>query len=171
VEPAGSGVTDPNIGSSYPAVIAGIVTEDTISDGWLRDHIAVYTALRERDLAVVKGYDGRHIAWRRWKESPETLYGRDDTAELRAAAIQFNGRHYFLPTIKRIAVSEYAIYLAVLYVIGQLARYYPDYWVPMQRERTEEFFLIQEFLDTAEDKIPNLALNHLSKQTNVYRSA
>jgi hypothetical protein len=76
-----------------------------------------------------------------------------------------------LPKIKGFAVSEYAIYLAVLFVISHLARYYPDYWVPMQRDRTDEFFLIQDFLDVAEDKIPNLALNHLSRQTNVYRSA
>ncbi len=124
------------------AVIAGVVTDDSISDGWLRDHLAVFERLRERGITIASGYDGRHIAWRRLRD-PSNSYWLPDSAELRAVAIPFARRHYLLPKIKHVAVSEYAIYLAILYSLGRLARYYPDYWIAMQRDRTEEFFLIE----------------------------
>ena len=153
-----------------PAMLAGVVTDDTISEGWLRDHLAVFDGLRERGLTVAAGYDGRHIVWHRLRDPSDSRW-LPDSAELRAVAIPFARRHYLLPKIKRVAVSEYAIYLAILYSLGHLARYYPDYWINMQRDRTEEFFLIEDFLDIAEDKVPNLILNHLSRHTNVYRSS
>ena len=129
--------------SSNPSVVVQLVTEATITIPWLRDNIAIFPYLKSKDTAPLAGYDNI-ITWQRWADN-EAPSGRTDVAELQALCIESAGKTYLLPKLKKRAISEYVAYLAVLYVIGHLARYYPDYWIEMQPDRIDDYFLKQEF--------------------------
>jgi hypothetical protein len=136
----------------------------------LRSNVAVADYLLSHELRVHSepAYHGL-IRWRR--SADKASRGRNNAAELRALCIEDGGQCFFLPKIKQLAISEYAAYLAILYGICDLARYHPDYWMELQHNRTPEYFLIREFLDVAEEKVPNLVLNHLSRRTWVFKTS
>lgn len=135
--------------------------EQTITKEWIRDHIAVASYLS--DQGVSPDAAARQISWTR---APSKHGFRSVEDELRAVTIEHDGARFFLPKIKQRIVSEYGAYLAVLFVICSAARYQPDYWIQMQESRSPEFFFLHEFLDLAEDKMPVLALNHLTRCTH-----
>jgi hypothetical protein len=151
--------TNPTIGVSLPL-------DRSISDGWLRDSIAVAPYLSAHEVTIIQS--APDLGYIRWRRAPED---RGFISEMRALCVETGAQRFFFPKIKQRAVSEYAVYLGILYVVADLARYHPDYWMTMQRNRTGEYFIIREFLDVAEEKVPNLALNHLSRETYVFRSA
>ena len=155
------------INAKLPTVAMTLHVDRQLDEPWLRDHIAIYSYLETRRLTIHRPPNEGMIRWRR-----EAAAGalRDDAAERRALFIETGDELFLLPKVKQKAISEYAAYLAVLYVISMLARYNPDYWITLQRDRPREYFLVEEFLNAAEDKIPNLVLNHLSRRTYVFRS-
>ncbi len=152
---------------AWPHLDVDLLVDHTPNPSWLRDNLAIGVYLNEQSVRNDPALE-RRITWNSALFSDEP---RSAAEELLATSIEHDGRRFFLPTIKRRVVSEYAMYLGIMFVIGHLARYYPDYWIDMQRERSPEFFLIREFLDLAEDKIPRLALNHLQRRTFAFYSA
>ncbi|HKU67217.1 MAG TPA: YaaC family protein [Candidatus Baltobacteraceae bacterium] len=151
---------------SFPNIEVDIQDHVPSGPGWIRDNIAVGAYLIEQGGSDAIFVDNR-ITWDRASVNGSVRSPED---ELLATTIVHDGRRFFLPTIKQTAISEYAIYLAVMYAISVAARYSPDYWIEMQRERTVEYFLVREFLELAEDKVPMLALNHLRRTTFIFNS-
>jgi hypothetical protein len=72
-----------------------------------------------------------------------------------------SGGTYFL-TDSSVYLPEPCAYLAVLFNLGMLARYYPDIWMRAIDSRSQVVNLVQSFLETAERKFPNLILDQLS---------
>lgn len=141
-----------------------INTENAISVQWVRDNVAVSSYLMNAKLKE-EHYDNGFFWDRNCKNDKPS---RDSASELRAISLLHGGQRFFWPKIKKKVMSEYAAYLSVLFVIGHAARYFPDYWVAMQEEKTREYFLIREFLDIAQEKIPGIALNHLSQKNYIF---
>lgn len=150
----------------FPNIEVDLYIDQTPTPSWIRDNLAIGTYLTEHDVTNDPSIPNR-ISWQRAKVGTDVRSPED---ELLAISITADRRRFFLPTVKRRVVSEFAMYLAVLYVISVAARYYPDYWIMMQQDRTPEFFLVREFLDAAEDKVPTLVLNHLHRRTFVFNS-
>ncbi len=145
-------------------IVASCTAIPNLSEGHLRDKIAVYPYLSSKNLAIVSDPAdvGRNaFSWRT---------ARFASDELNAITVEMAGRRYMLPTVRGLKVPEFSMYLGVLFVLGYFARYYPDYWLDMIEKQSDEYFLIRDFIDTAADNVPHLVLNHLSRRTFLFRT-
>lgn len=136
-----------------------IVASQKVTDGYLKSKLVAYEYLSSNGLTVNEK-DSR-IGWiptRYWRE------------ELEQVCLSPPGGLYFLPKIGGIVMPEFTIYLMVLYTISNLVRYYPDVWVQMNDDESDEHFVIRSFIHEAKKNVPRLVLNQLTKLTNLYRT-
>ena len=133
-------------------------TPGKISSGWVNDHLAVSDYLMQSQFQILD-VPSRRVRW--------TPANRETFAELEQVLIDAPSGKYFLPKLRGKVVPEYVICLMVLYALSSLARYYPDVWVAMWEQQTHEIFILRSFVYHAQRTVPRLALNHLTKRTNV----
>lgn len=122
--------------------------------GYVRDTFAISSYLEANSLAIVSRDE--------FKWAP-TRPSRDEIANL---AIRARGAWWLLPRLNGNLIPEYCLFLAVLYALSVFARYIPEYWLKMREDRSDEWFLIRDFMDIVEEKVPRLALNHFTRQTH-----
>lgn len=68
----------------------------------------------------------------------------------------------FWPTFQ--VLNEFGVLYVALYIAGNYARYYPDYWIHDVEETTELGLVIEELLNVAERRIGLLTLSELSQE-------
>jgi hypothetical protein len=64
-------------------------------------------------------------------------------------------------------LAELPLYYAALFILSDAARYQGQ-WQKLLGDHPEEEVLIDRFLDVATRKLPNLALNHLTRSFNLF---
>ncbi len=127
-----------------------------VSDGYIRDNFAIADYLSRSSLSIE---NDRAIKW-----SPR----RAVVEEIGNISISALGTSWFLPKLRGFVVPEYSIYVAILHVFSVFARYVPEYWLKIRENLTDEWILIRDFIDIAEEKVPRLALDHFTRQTNEF---
>jgi hypothetical protein len=121
-----------------------------INLGFVRDNFAIADYLAGAGLQM----QSEDLRWTT-KRTPLT--------EFENLAISARGSRWILSKLHAKTLPEYAIYLAGLYVLSVFARYIPDYWLKIQDEHGDEWTLIRDFVALAEEKVPQLALNHFAR--------
>jgi hypothetical protein len=128
------------------------------TDGYFRENVAAYQYLKAQNLRFLPS---NGIAWDRQ---------RFDSDEARSVLVTANRREYFAPKISGCYISEFALFTGIMHALCTLSRYFPDTWLEMLDAEGDEMFLIRQFLNIAEEKAPNLVVNHLSRESFILRS-
>ncbi len=139
--------------------IVSVPGKKNITHGWMRDNVVAYPYLKSRGLDIDRF---GHLGWHRTRTVAE---------ELSAVCVECPGPVYFLaPTISKRRVPELTVFLAILFALSRIVRYNPRFWLTIEENQTDEYFLIRQFVDLAVRKVPNLVINHLGKRTFVLSS-
>lgn len=139
--------------------VATIEAHFPVSVESLSAHAAVGSYLRSHNLM----YDPtrKRAAW---------TGTRDRFDEVYQLCVETPAGTFLLSRIQGKVVSEFAIYVIVLYALSMFVRYSPNVWLRMIEDQTDEFFLIRSFILLAKKAVPQLALNHLTRQSWVFRT-
>jgi hypothetical protein len=62
-----------------------------------------------------------------------------------------------------IGLNEFGILYVCLYIIGNYARYYPDFWIHDVNNNTELAVITQDLIEIAEQRLPILTLGELDR--------
>ena len=61
-------------------------------------------------------------------------------------------------------LNEFGFYYAALFIVGNYARYYPDYWMKDIDDRKAHVQIIQNLLASATEVMPSLCFSELSRR-------
>lgn len=139
-------------------MIYSVIPAQYCTEGYFRENVAAYNYLKTRNLRFLPS---NQVAWDRQ---------RPDSDETRAVLISANRKYYFAPKLRGSYISEFALFTGIMHALSTLSRYYPDAWLEMLNSEGDEMFIIRQFLNIAEEKAPNLVLNHFSRETFAFRS-
>lgn len=63
----------------------------------------------------------------------------------------------------------FIIFLMVLYILGMLCRYHPEFWNPfVERDPTGERNFVEKFIRIVRRQLPNLMLDIITEERNIY---
>ena len=141
-------------GAEGNIILARVSSTFDINEGYLTSRVAVSDYLKANGLSIIDEKAGT-IKWEATRPS-----------EFEQLTINAPQGTFFLPKLHKQVIPEFLIYLMVLYQLSNLARYEPESWIPLFEEQSDEYFVIRSFMRVAKEKIPRLALNHLTRHTN-----
>ena len=108
------------------------------------------------DLIIVDGKDHFRVTqtWRRGKCGSTGGFDIPDAISIGARTT------YFKPFVS--SLNEFGIIYVTCFVLGNLCRYYPDLWMNELERHSGFSYLAQEFLTSASDRLPLVALATLT---------
>jgi hypothetical protein len=125
----------------------------------------------------IRPEDFECVKWAPWDEN-NTGLGGQLTLEIK------EGMHVYLPVPQccainknqmrfwpgKVHLNEFGFYYLAMYILGNIARYYPDKWLRDVERATPIALAAERLLSVARDRIPLLALSEMSRTYYVLES-
>jgi hypothetical protein len=71
----------------------------------------------------------------------------------------------FMPTTQ--SLNEFGLFYIALFILGNYARYYPDYWIKDIAANSKLALSVERFLEYASERVPLLTLDELTQTAHI----
>lgn len=138
-----------------------------------RPFVASCDKTREELLALLQGHGGDQTRFFHLDEAEDGMFaigvqGQQDRHPL--FLYDFSGRPYLrFPHEGGLLIPEVSVHYMIMFVLGMLCRYETERWGEMILTfSSHDTFVINEFLNVSMRKFPNLILDELCQERNIF---